>query len=104
MQSVLHGDVQRLAALDSSDIYSLAKVAIEMLTGRQLKQLLPDAALDLPARVRDLSTSLHVGLSEPSAAMLAKALEFDPARRPRAAGSFADPIVRDLESERLPKR
>ena len=80
----------------SSDIYSLAKVVIEMLTGRQLKHLLPDAALDLPDRVRELSGSL--GLSEDSAGMLAKALEFDPARRPSAAGSFAMPIVGDLES------
>ena len=38
----------------SSDIYSLAKLLIEILTGRQLKDLLPDAALDLPDRVRDL--------------------------------------------------
>ena len=80
----------------SSDIYSLAKVVIEMLTGRQLKHLLPDAALDLPDRVRELSGSLS--LSEDSAVMLAKALEFDPARRPSAAGWFAIPIVKDLRS------
>ncbi len=42
----------------STDIYSLAKVVIEMLTGRQLKLLLPDAALDLPGRVRELSSNL----------------------------------------------
>jgi serine/threonine protein kinase len=82
----------------SSDIYSLAKVVIEMLTGRQLKQLLPDAALDLPDRVRELSRTLAPKLSEESVEMLARALEFDPARRPSAAGSFAAPIVADLES------
>jgi len=83
----------------SSDIYSLAKVLIEMLTGRQLKLLLPDAALDLPGRVRELSLSLPVELSEESAGMLATALEFDPARRPSAAGRFARPIIGDLESQ-----
>ncbi len=83
----------------SSDIYSLAKVAIEMLTGRQLKELLPDAAMDLPQRVRELLLRRGTGLSEESAAMLATALEFDPSRRPREAGVFAAPIVRDLESQ-----
>jgi serine/threonine-protein kinase len=83
----------------SSDIYSLAKVAIEMLTRRQLKELLPDAAMDLPQRVRELLRPPGAGLSEESAAMLASALEFDPSRRPRAAGTFAVPIVRDLESQ-----
>jgi serine/threonine protein kinase len=80
----------------SSDIYSLAKLVLEMLTGRQLKDLLPDAALDLPARVRGLARSLDVRLSDVSIEMLATALEFDPARRPRAAGSFAAPLVNDL--------
>ena len=80
----------------SSDIYSLAKLLLEMLTGRQLKDLLPDAALDLPERVRDLAGTLQVHLSAESIGMLAAALEFDPARRPRAAGSFAEPLVKDL--------
>ena len=81
----------------SSDIYSLAKLVLEMLTGRQLKDLLPDAALDLPERVRGLARSLEVRFSDESIEMLATALEFDPARRPRAAGSFAGPLVKDLE-------
>jgi serine/threonine protein kinase len=80
----------------SSDIYSLAKLVLEMLTGRQLKDLLPDAALDLPERVRVLARGLGVGFSDESIEMLATALEFDPARRPRAAGSFAAPLVNDL--------
>jgi tRNA A-37 threonylcarbamoyl transferase component Bud32 len=80
----------------SSDVYSLAKLLLEMLTGRQLKDLLPDAALDLPARVRGLARGLEVRLSDESIEMLATALEFDPARRPRAAGSFAEPLVNDL--------
>jgi tRNA A-37 threonylcarbamoyl transferase component Bud32 len=80
----------------SSDIYSLAKLLLEMLTGRQLKDLLPDAALDLPDRVRALARGLDVRFSDGSIEMLATALEFDPARRPRAAGAFAAPLVNDL--------
>ena len=82
----------------SSDIYSLAKLLLELLTGRQLKELLPDAALDLPERVRDLARNLDTPLSDESIEMLSAALQFDPARRPRAAGAFARPLVRDLES------
>jgi tRNA A-37 threonylcarbamoyl transferase component Bud32 len=80
----------------SSDIYSLAKLVLEMLTGRQLKDLLPDAALDLPERVRVLARGLEVRFSRESIEMLATALEFDPARRPRVAGAFAAPLVNDL--------
>jgi tRNA A-37 threonylcarbamoyl transferase component Bud32 len=82
----------------SSDVYSLAKLAIEMLTGSRLSSLLPAASLDLPARVRELLRRLELPLSEDAIAMLALALEFDPMRRPRAAGVFARPIVSDLES------
>jgi hypothetical protein len=72
------------------------------MTGRQLKDLLPDAALDLPDRVRDLAGTLPAHLAADSIGMLALALEFDPARRPRAAGVFAAPIVRDLELDAGP--
>ncbi|HVN06133.1 MAG TPA: serine/threonine-protein kinase [Bryobacteraceae bacterium] len=83
-------------AESSSDIYSLAKLTIEMLTGERLKDLLPDAALDLPERVRELLRARYAILSAESIHMLAIALEFDPAKRPRAAGAFASPIVNDL--------
>jgi len=69
---------------------------LEMLTGRQLKDLLPDAALDLPERVRGLARKMEVHFSAESIAMLSTALEFDPTRRPRAAGAFAEPLVNDL--------
>jgi ligand-binding sensor domain-containing protein/tRNA A-37 threonylcarbamoyl transferase component Bud32 len=82
----------------SSDVYSLAKVALEMMTRRQLKELLPDAAMDLPDRVRGLLRNLNMNLAEDSVEMFATALEFDPSRRPQAAGQFAAPIVRDLQS------
>ena len=83
-------------AQPSSDVYSLARVVVEMLTGRRLNQLLPDAALDLPERARDLIGGLGLRLSAESVAMLCGALEFDPARRPGAAGAFAEGIARDL--------
>ena len=84
-------------AQPSSDVYSLARVVIEMLTGRRLNQLLPDAALDLPDRARELIGGLGLRLSPESIALLCAALEFDPGRRPAAAGAFAEPIARDLE-------
>jgi tRNA A-37 threonylcarbamoyl transferase component Bud32 len=83
----------------SSDIYSLAKLAIEMIAGRRLPELLPAASMDLPARVRELLTKLGAGLSDESIERIACALEFDPAKRPRAAGMFVAPLVRDLESD-----
>jgi tRNA A-37 threonylcarbamoyl transferase component Bud32/ligand-binding sensor domain-containing protein len=86
-------------AQPSSDIYSLAKLVIEMLTGRQLKDLLPDAALDLPDQLRTLLKGLEIGLSQHSIDMLAMALEFDPAKRPHVAGAFAGPLIEDLESD-----
>ena len=85
----------------SSDIYSLAKLTIEMLTGRRLSYLLPAASLDLPGRVRELLRSLDIRFSQESIDMVGSALEFDPAKRPRVASSFASPLVRDLESDAL---
>jgi serine/threonine protein kinase len=83
----------------SSDIYSLAKLAIEMLTGQRLSHLLPAASLDLPDRVRELLKSLDVKLSQDAIDMLAGALEFDPSKRPHVAGSFIGPLVNDLDSD-----
>ncbi len=82
----------------ATDIYSLAKVLLEMLTGTRLSELLPDASMDLPDRVRELLAGLAVRLSSPSIELIASALEFDPARRPRNAGNFASAIASDLEA------
>ena len=84
-------------ANESSDIYSLAKIVIEMLTGERLSTLLPDASIDLAARVRELLAKLEVGLSAASIDLLASALEFDPSRRPNRAGDFGAQIAVDLE-------
>ncbi len=82
----------------ATDIYSLAKVVIEMLTGSRLSLLLPDASMDLPSRVRELLLTLPVALSPSAIDLLACALEFDPARRPREVEAFAYPITHDLQS------
>jgi len=81
----------------TSDIHSFAKLAIEMLAGRSLSLLLPDATLDLPVRVRALLNGMGLKLSDVTITMFAGALEFDPAKRPRGAGSFIAPLVGDLE-------
>jgi tRNA A-37 threonylcarbamoyl transferase component Bud32 len=81
----------------STDIYSLAKILIEMMTGKRLSTLLPDASMDLPDRVRELLGRLPLGLSSASIELIATALVFDPAHRPKDAGLFADQIASDLE-------
>jgi len=84
-------------ARPSSDIYSLAKLLIEMLTGQRLAALLPNASMDLPARVREVLGKLPVSFSEASVQLVSMALEFDPSRRPENAGAFVACIVQDLE-------
>jgi ligand-binding sensor domain-containing protein/predicted Ser/Thr protein kinase len=83
-------------AQPASDIFSLAKVVIEMLTGQRVSLLLPNAALDLPAQTAALLARFNLNLSEQSIQMLAAALQFDPAKRPNVAGDFARPLVSDL--------
>ncbi|SPE36842.1 hypothetical protein SBA3_2500006 [Candidatus Sulfopaludibacter sp. SbA3] len=47
-------------ATAATDVYSLAKVLLEMLTGQRLSALLPNASMDLPERVRELVRSLPI--------------------------------------------
>jgi serine/threonine protein kinase len=82
----------------SSDIYSLAKLVMEMLTGRRLSSLLPDVSLELPERVRELLAGLPYKLTGFSIELMSAALEFDPRRRPTNANEFASRIAQDLES------
>ena len=84
---------------ESSDIYSLAKILIEMLTGQRLSSLLPDASLDLSIRVRDFLNANSFGLSQASVHLLASALEYDPSRRIKDASEFSNQIAHDLEQE-----
>jgi tRNA A-37 threonylcarbamoyl transferase component Bud32 len=88
---------QSIGYADSStDIYSLAKIVIEMLTGQRLSTLLPDASMDLPDRVREFLAGLNLGLSAASVELMSSALEFDPSRRPKSASAFANQIGKDL--------
>jgi ligand-binding sensor domain-containing protein len=90
-------------ACEASDVYSMAKVVLEILTGKAIADLFPDASLDLPARVREYlqrDARLRAALSEESVAMLAQSLLFDPRARPQSALDLARPIVRDLRSIR----
>jgi serine/threonine-protein kinase len=89
---------QAIGYADSStDIYSLAKVLIEMLTGKRLSDLLPDASMDLPDRVRELLTALPLELASATIELVSSALEFDPVRRPKNAAQFASLIAENLE-------
>jgi tRNA A-37 threonylcarbamoyl transferase component Bud32 len=81
----------------STDIYSLAKVIVEMLTGLRWNQLLPEATLDLPEQLRSYFAENPGTLGEESVDLIVAALAFDPARRPKDVARFAAPIIRDLE-------
>ena len=83
----------------STDIYSLAKILIEMLTGKRLSELLPDASIDLPLRVKELLASLSLGLSDTSIALIARSLEFHPLHRPSDVTEFAATVAADLERQ-----
>jgi eukaryotic-like serine/threonine-protein kinase len=83
-------------ACAASDIYSLAKVLVEMLSGKTVVELFPDASLDLPGRVRKYLAAAGFGLSSEAIELIAQALEFDPMKRPADALRFVEPVVRDL--------
>jgi len=88
-------------AQPSSDIYSLAKLLLEMVTGQRLATLLPNASMDLPARVRELLGSLPIPFSQNSVRLISGALEFDPSHRPGNVAEFTAAIVQDLEIGKL---
>lgn len=83
----------------STDIHSMAKLILELLTGTPCSELMPQATLDLPKHVREYF-SAHPGLlTQPSIDQIAAALAFDPGQRPKDVTRFAEPIVRDLSSK-----
>ncbi len=86
-------------ATSASDIYSLAKVTMEMITGKRVSELLPDASWDLAVRAREMLVAMKLGLSAESIEMMGSALEFDPGRRPNNAVAFAEKIAGDLEGD-----
>jgi serine/threonine protein kinase len=82
----------------TTDIYSLAKVFMEMLTGLHWADLLPQATLDLPEQVRTYLTQHQSLFTKESIEMVASSLMFDPERRPHSVATFVAPIIRDLDS------
>ena len=82
----------------STDIHSLAKVLLELLTGSPCSELMPQATLDLPRHVREYLEAQPGRLKQESIDQIAAALAFDPSQRPKDVTQFAAPIVRDLSS------
>ncbi len=83
----------------TTDLYALAKVVMEMLTGSRWMDLLPEGTLDMPSFLRGYLAKDPCGLGAESVEMLASALAFDPALRPKEAEGFAAPILLDLERD-----
>ena len=81
----------------STDIYSLAKVLMEMITGLRWTELFPEATLDLPDRVRDYFKTNSASFHADSIELVVSAMAFDPVKRPHDVSEFAKPIIRDLE-------
>jgi len=79
-----------------TDIYSLAKIVMEMLTGLRWTELFQAATLDLPDQIRGYFATHRDVFKEDSIDLLVAALAFDPANRPKDANEFARPLVRDL--------
>jgi sugar lactone lactonase YvrE len=80
-----------------TDIYSLAKIVIEMLTGLRWTELFPSATLDLPDQIRAYFVANSSVFKQDSVDLIVTALAFDPAHRPKDAVAFAEPIIRDLD-------
>jgi Protein kinase domain len=80
----------------STDMYSLTKILLEMVTGLRWAEFLPEAKLDLPEQIRRYFTE-HPGLFQAdSIDSIVSALAFDPAGRPKDVIEFSRPIIRDL--------
>ncbi len=82
----------------SSDIYSLSKIVVEMITGKRVADMVSGVSLDLAERLKELLRTLwSLELSQASIDLLASALEFDPRSRPQTVLEFALPVACDLE-------
>ena len=80
----------------STDIYALAKIVMEMLTGSRWSDLFPEAALDLPEQIGEYFRNNAFTLGEDSIGHIVSAMAFDPVGRPKDVLEFVRPIVRDL--------
>jgi hypothetical protein len=83
-------------ATPASDIHSLAKIVIEMLTAERLTMLVPKATIDLPLFIPELVKTWGLPFSEASILELCAALQFDPVGRPQHALPFTERLASDL--------
>jgi len=81
----------------STDIYSLAKVLLEMVTGLRWTEFLPEAKLDLPEQLRAFFREKPELFGAESIEMIVSALAFDPGGRPKDVIMFSQPIILDLK-------
>jgi hypothetical protein len=82
----------------STDIHSLAKLLLELMTGISCAELMPQATLDLPRHVQEYFRAHPGRLTKESIDGIAAALAFDPSQRPKDVTRFAATITRDLSS------
>ncbi|MEP6637011.1 MAG: protein kinase [Acidobacteriota bacterium] len=85
----------------ASDVYCLAVIAYELLTGRRPAN--PESAYQLlemqRAGVRIRPTDLRPGLPQQAEAIILKALSFEPQNRPQRARDFGDFLANALVSD-----
>ncbi|HET6979309.1 MAG TPA: protein kinase [Pyrinomonadaceae bacterium] len=86
-----------------SDIYSMAVVAYEMITGRRpFSPTSPAQMLELQRKgVRAKPTDLRSGLSKRAQDILLRALEFEPSHRYKSAVQFADELAEALNESNI---
>ena len=81
----------------ASDVYSLGSVLYKLLTGKTPHPVQDLAPLDAARMISDQSAQLATGVPQDVAALLAKALHTDPARRYRSASDLSGDIRRYLD-------
>ncbi len=85
----------------STDIYSLAKVLVEMLYGSKVSALVPKPLLSFPAQLSKVLRSTDPELSESAINLISSALDYSPVLRPRDIVSFSRAVAQELRSRPL---
>ncbi len=84
---------------EATDIFSMGKLAVEMLAGGRFSELASNGTIDLPGQARRVLAERCPNLSEKVRDEIASAVAFDPALRPRRAGEFAKRVAQALICE-----
>ena len=77
----------------STDIFSLTKMLLEMLTGQRFSVLVPNPAIDLPDQVKRVLAVHCSELPEEARQQISAALAFDPTFRPHNALEFSQSLA-----------